>query len=1021
MSNKIKRYGKVGENIYDSNDAQAHNRTYKGLNNRMFGKSMFPTETGIIPENYNGIFELTDREKRKIDSLGRKGDLNEGFDSVSQDSVFSDCNSQGSISQGNKSNGSVLADHMAFFKRGNMMRNNSRFEGQLRQKENNNGDPAYFSQFGDLEFDNPSDPVSSNNISCKTGCNSTVSRLERERDLALKSDYSNFDDNLDMTYGVVNEKDFVHNNMVPFFNRGIGKGYGPNSEMQKKWDDVKQRRVDTFTGSTKNIAYKPKTERRPLFNPHVGMTWIYGMPNLTDYMSSRYIPGRERRNEKIHQPIRVTPGLNKGYNEVNKDGFVDLWRPLPKEVNDLRAANNPKITYGRPVIPGMKGHRRGIISNVAKNNPETFWEQDPRDFVKSLGYYRAPSIYGNFNAPSTNRQMTTRAWYGPAHAEPSIPRPDSMYPYFKRSLKENFKGATPRNITGVEWKRTPAFDMISNIPDPTLRNETEDNTWLNAAKPKWNQGIAFDMVSNIPDPTLRNLTELRTQYNPVALHEGQKTRAFDMVSNIPDPTLRNLTENRTQYNPVTLHEGQKTQAFDMVSNIPDPTLRNITELRTQYNPVTLHEGQKTKAFDMVSNIPDPTLRNLTEKITQYRPVALHEGFKPQAFDMVSNIPDPTLRNTTEIRTQYNPVTLHEGQKTRAFDMVTNIPDPTLRNTTEIRTQYNPVALHQGQRGPAFDMVTNIPDPTLRNLTQNVTQYKPVVLHEGQRGPAFDMVSNIPDPTLRNTTEIMTQYRPVSLHEGFKGPAFDMVSNIPDPTLRNVTEKITQYNPATLHEGYKGPAFDMVSNIPDPTLRNLTEKVSQLNPAGTEWEKGIAFDMISNIPDPTMRNLTENVAQLNPAKTAWDKGVAFDMISNIPDPTLRNLTEVKTYYNPVTLHEGQKNRARDDAWNSLVNVTRDDVTVIRDGGAPTLSNYNKTPTYEHTMVQLCEPIQVNRDLYGNMSGQRPLQCIPTMHTRIPNVLPQHSWRFDTCITENLKNNPFINNTQHKAVAYKAPDC
>ena len=101
---------------------------------------------------------------------------------------------------------------------------------------------------------------------------------------------------------------------------------------------------------------------------------------------------------------------------------------------------------------------------------------------------------------------------------------------------------------------------------------------------------------------------------------------------------------------------------------------------------------------------------------------------------------------------------------------------------------------------------------------------------------------------------------------------------------------------------------------------------------------------------------------------------------------------------------------------LVNIGKDNATIMRDGGAPTTCNYDKIPTYEHTMVQLCDPIQINRDVYGNMAGQRPLQCVPTMYTRSANDLPQQSWRFDHHIVDSLKTNPFINNVVHKSVEY-----
>ena len=84
---------------------------------------------------------------------------------------------------------------------------------------------------------------------------------------------------------------------------------------------MKTRKVELFTGSADNLQYKPKTERKPLFNPLIGLTNIYGMPNFSDFAGARFIPGKERKNEKPFQEQKVTPGLGLGYNEVSTHGY----------------------------------------------------------------------------------------------------------------------------------------------------------------------------------------------------------------------------------------------------------------------------------------------------------------------------------------------------------------------------------------------------------------------------------------------------------------------------------------------------------------------------------------------------------------------------------------------------------------------------------------------------------------------------------------------------------------------------
>ena len=63
--------------------------------------------------------------------------------------------------------------------------------------------------------------------------------------------------------------------------------------------------MELFTGSLDNLDYRPKTERKPLFNPIIGATNIFGDPDRTDFYETRYIPGKERRNELPFKQIKV--------------------------------------------------------------------------------------------------------------------------------------------------------------------------------------------------------------------------------------------------------------------------------------------------------------------------------------------------------------------------------------------------------------------------------------------------------------------------------------------------------------------------------------------------------------------------------------------------------------------------------------------------------------------------------------------------------------------------------------------
>ncbi len=866
-NNVIKRSQLNGNNIYNSNNYTKNRVGMQRTADSNYSFARHTKETGVVPNLYNRVEDYNNRNAHKVNV--------EHFSNDS-DSVFSINGSCDSV----KSFG-LEKNHTAFLDQADRFKRPEEFKSKI---DNDNNKDSFLSQFGELTFDNPSNPVSSNNTPNVMGCGANIKRLEMERELASKGNFSAFNSG-DMTYGVVGKDSFVHNNMVPHFSNKLGMGEGDHSKL----NNTNQRRMDLFTGSLNNLDYRPKTERRPLFNPVADMTYIYGTPSFTDYMQTRFIPGKERRNEYVVQPIRETPGLNLNYNEVSNMGFQDTYRVLPKTVDELRAANKPKISYGTQVVPGLKGERRSIIPNVAKRHPNRFVENDPRDLQKSRSYYTAPTIYGSHDAPLTAREETATEYHGPARYAytDSWNKPESMQEQQRISRKENFSTDAPRNITGVNQEKNTSYTAGNYQAPQTMRSTTQNNTYNGQIGT-----VQFD----------------KGGYGP----QQDGTYAPN--------TMRQLTQNNT-------YAGQ---AF------------NQDLSKGGYGP----QQDGTYAPN--------TLRQLTQNNTYagqaYNQDLSKGGYGPQQDGTYA---PNTMRQLTQ-------------------------------NNTYAGQAYNQ-DLSKGGYGPQQDG-TYAPN-TLRQLTQNNTyagQAYNQDLSKGGYGPEQD--GTYAPNTLRQLTQNNTYNGQVGtnqLNKGGYGPEQD--GTYAPNTLRQLTQNNTyngQVGTNQLNKGGYGPEQD--GTYAPNTLRQLTQNNTYNGQVGT--------------------------VQLNKG------GYGPEQDGTYAPNTLRQLTQNKTHINPAILVEGLKQRNRADANNSLVNIGKEEVVVIRDNGAPTTSNYEMIPTFENTMVELCEPIQVNRDLYGTMVGQRPLQCVPTMYTRIGNQLPEQSWRFDTCVTSNLANNPYINNTQHKAAIY-----
>ena len=390
------------KDIYNSDEFNNTLSQITELSKKRERLSRDPRRTGIINRN----IRRQGLNKRVISSLSKTDDDNkpliEHFGSLSKnpltrtnknrrltqipdDSSFSDSSADDDLSS--HSTISVTGDPTLLITRADSMIDNRNYERKIVNKKNINNKDSYLKQFEDQTFDNNGQPSSFNAVNNST---SSVARMQTERNLALAGGFSNFGEgfgqNNDMSYGVTN--DFSHNNMVPQF-RGGSYGSQPNREL--KSNELYQRKMELFTGD--EVVKIKKTEQKPLFEPITGATNIWGSPVTIDYQSDRYIPAREKRNEKPFQEVRQSPGLNLGYNENNDLG--NDYRPAYKTIDELRTANNAQITYTTPVVTsGLRGVRGPVIGEQVKQRPERTKDWGYDRHVKSYGYEQAPSIYG---------------------------------------------------------------------------------------------------------------------------------------------------------------------------------------------------------------------------------------------------------------------------------------------------------------------------------------------------------------------------------------------------------------------------------------------------------------------------------------------------------------------------------------------------------------------------------------------------------------------------------------------------
>lgn len=254
-----------------------------------------------------------------------------------------------------------------------------------------------------------------------------------------------------------------HSNMTPFFGSNIRQ----NTE-QFTNDSL----LSAHTGMSS--LYKRKEEVKPFFEPMTEN--IYGTPIITEnvMVPERYEASRFRSNEKPFEDQRISaPIANTIDNNI---------RPVFKDVNDLRVANNQKETYAGKIIQGQKGSVRGIQSNVEKNRPRTFRETGSVDnWFRGPGGYTANKQNEDYktNFPQTERQESIE-YYGTnytADAQKSreyySKNPQNpLQSRAEESKKESYEADSLRNVSG--YKTSNDFGKSGfNILDTERENEND--------------------------------------------------------------------------------------------------------------------------------------------------------------------------------------------------------------------------------------------------------------------------------------------------------------------------------------------------------------------------------------------------------------------------------------------------------------------------------------------------------------------------------------------------------------------
>lgn len=266
-----------------------------------------------------------------------------------------------------------------------------------------------------------------------------------------------------LTGNYLDSTEFKHNNMVPFYGGKI-KGQLYNANMGETI-------LDNMVGSGSQVI--KKIEQAPLFKPQENMQWAYGAPNMSDFYQSRVNPGMNNANVKPFESVTVGPGLNKGYTTTGSGGYNsgmearDEW--LPKTVDQLRVATNPKLEYSLENHEGPSyAHvqNRGILGKVEKYNPDTFYIQTQDRWLTTTGQEKGQALRPVQEVHGTNRQVTTQSYVG-------APAPNEVAGYAPTEYQESRNNVLqPKAVLGSA--AVGRGENSQHIPLESLTNYTNN-------------------------------------------------------------------------------------------------------------------------------------------------------------------------------------------------------------------------------------------------------------------------------------------------------------------------------------------------------------------------------------------------------------------------------------------------------------------------------------------------------------------------------------------------------------------
>lgn len=480
--------------------------------------------------------------------------------------------------------------------------------------------------------------------------------LFEQRERANKSVGNTIQEVYSLTGDYLASEEFKHNNMVPF------NGSKPRGQVYN--NNNAESILDNYSGSGSQLI--KKIEQAPLFKPQENMQWAYGAPNMSDFYQSRVNPGQKNSMVKPFESVQVGPGLNKGYSTDGSGGFNsgmesrDKW--LPKTVDELRVATNPKEEYSllNHQGPAQSGITNvGILGKVEKYRPDTFFINSQDRWLTTTGAEKAERQIAEEMFKTSNRNETTTQITGTPNATlktgsytpianepskriqldaydvgPSVSVGAGPHTDTDKYLKSHTNYNNNRSInkqaqtfgSGFSSAIGAVIAPVMDIFKPVRKEEYGDNIRVYGNAAGEVNANYVQTCGDVPNVTIKETTI----YQPNGYVGNQLTGAYAVAKQIPLATQRDTTGQNNKTMPMGSKYGNRQYAAEY----------NQTNNETKEKLVAARINQgNTNMFNNQQNVSMAKLDSDRDNNRLWAPSAITQnGPSIQTYGTVANGP-----------------------------------------------------------------------------------------------------------------------------------------------------------------------------------------------------------------------------------------------------------------------------------------------------------------------------------------------------------------------------------------------